>query len=196
ARAPSFKRMGYGFKAGYGDGKNFADVILFRVKDEVNSIRYIPEDEGILPEENLVLSIGGGKTLWNTILVKAEFSTSAITRDLRAPAANHSHILSKAGPLFNSKISSSYYKAFKTSVNYQQEGYAVGVGYERIDPQYRTLGSYYFNNDLENITVNGAVALLKGRMNVAANVGTQRDNLDDSKVSTMRRIVSAVNVGY
>src|SRR5690606_37351626 len=135
-------------------------------------------------------------TLWNTILVKAEFSTSAITRDLQAPEANHSHVLSKAGPLFKSRISSSYYKAFKTSVNYQQDGYAVGVGYERIDPQYRTLGSYYFNNDLENITVNGAVALLQGKMNLTANVGTQRDNLDDSKISTMRRMVSALNVAY
>jgi hypothetical protein len=29
---------------------------------------------------------------------------------------------------------------------------------------------------------------------VAANVGTQRDNLDDSKISTMRRLVASANV--
>src|SRR5690606_16226055 len=70
------------------------------------------------------------------------------------------------------------------------------VGYERIDPQYRTLGAYYFNNDLENITVNGATAILQGKLNLAANAGTQRDNLDNTKVSTMRRVVGSFNAGY
>jgi hypothetical protein len=191
----AFQRMGYGFKASYGDGANFADVIVFRAKDDISSIDYIPEG-GILPEENLVLSIGGGKTLFKTLLVKAEFATSAITADQQAPETNHDHFLSKITPLFNSRISSSYHNAFKTSVNFQQPGYVVGVGYERIDPQYRTLGAYFFNNDLENITMNGGVALFQGKVNVAVNVGTQRDNLDRSKISSMRRMVSSANVVY
>jgi hypothetical protein len=33
-------------------------------------------------------------------------------------------------------------------------------------------------------------------MNIAVSAGTQRDNLDKSKVSTMRRMVSSVNIGY
>ncbi|MFM8759575.1 MAG: hypothetical protein ACKODS_08550, partial [Methylophilaceae bacterium] len=62
--------------------------------------------------------------------------------------------------------------------------------------QYRTLGAYFFNNDLENITVNAATALVQGKVNVAANVGTQRDNLDGSKATTMRRLAMATNVSF
>jgi hypothetical protein len=81
-------------------------------------------------------------------------------------------------------------------LNYQEDTYSIGVAYERIDPQYRTLGAYYFNNDLESITANGSVSLWQGKMNVAVSAGTQRDNLDKSKVSTMRRMVGSVNVNY
>lgn len=194
--SPAFKRMGYGVKASYADGGDMVDVILFHAKDDISSLSYVPEDEGILPEENLVVSIAAGKTVLQHFLLKAELAASAITRDIRAPEVSHTNVLSKAGFLYDSRISSSYYKAFKTSFAYQGSGYTLGVGYERIDPQYRTLGAYYFNNDLENITVNGATAILQGKLNLAANAGTQRDNLDNTKVSTMRRVVGSFNAGY
>jgi hypothetical protein len=49
---------------------------------------------------------------------------------------------------------------------------------------------------LENITLNTAAALVQGKVNVSANVGTQRDNLDGSKSTTMRRLVMATNVAF
>lgn len=194
--SPAFQRMGYGLKASYADGGDMVDLILFHAQDDETSINYVPEDEGILPEENLVVSIAAGKTILQHFLLKAELAASALSRDIRAPEAGHGNLLSKPGFLYSSRTSSSYYNAFKSSFAYQGSGYTLGVGYERIDPGYRTLGAYYFNNDLENITVNGATAILQGKLNVAANAGTQRDNLEDTKVSTMRRLVGSVNLGY
>jgi hypothetical protein len=196
AATPAFKRMGYGFKASYGEGSDVVELIVFHAKDDINSIQYVPDSAGILPQENLVMSIAAGKTFLQHFVVKAELAASALSQDTRAGEADHSHPLAKAKFLYQPRLSSSYYKAFKTSLNYQDEGYSIGVAYERIDPEYRTLGGYYFNNDLENITMNGAIAMMEGRMNLAVNAGTQRDNLDDSKISTMRRLVGSVNVGY
>lgn len=194
---PTYKRMGYGFKAGYGDGGNGLDVVLFRAKDEINSIHYIPDSVGVLPQENLVVSIGGTKTFLEHIVLKAEIASSAITRDLRAEESEESkNALAKTGFLYTPRLSSAYYKALKASVDYQFDAYSIGIGYERVDPQYRTLGAYYFNNDLESITANGAGSILQGKMNVAVSAGAQRDNLDKSKVSTMRRAVGSLNVNY
>jgi hypothetical protein len=142
------------------------------------------------------VSISAGKTILKNFLLKAELAGSALSRDTRADETDHDNVLAKPKFMYTPRLSSSYYKAFKTSINYQREGYALGVAYERIDPLYRTLGSYYFNNDLENITANGALALVHGKVSLAANAGIQRDNLDKSKVSTMRRMVGALNVGY
>jgi hypothetical protein len=196
AAVPSFKRMGYGFKASYNTGKDFIDLTLFHAKDEINSIQYVPEDEHILPQENLVVSIGAGKTIFNNFLLKAELASSALTNDTRAEISSQSNLLAKTRFLYPSRLSSSFYNAFKTSFNYQQDAYTIGIAYERIDPRYRTLGAYYFNNDLENITVNGATSILQGKVNVAVSAGSQHDNLDKSKISTMHRAVGSLNVNY
>jgi hypothetical protein len=193
---PAFRRMGVGFKTSYGDAKNFAEVTLFHAKDEINSISYVPETQGILPQENLVMSLAGGKTFFNSLVLKAEIATTALSRDIRAGVGESESPLAQTSFLFTPRTSTSYYKAIKSSLTYQGSGYSIGVGYERIDPQYRTLGAYFFNNDLENITVNGATALFQGKVNVAFNAGTQHDNLDNSKISTMRRFVGSANLAY
>jgi hypothetical protein len=192
---PSYRRMGFGFKAHYGNAKYFGDVSLFHAKDDSASIRYIPEGENILPQENLVVSFGGGVTFFQKLLLKGEFASTALTRDLRA-SENSETFFGMFGNLFTPRISTSYYKALKGSLSYMGNGFTIGAGYERIDPEYRTLGAYYFNSDLENITLNGATAFVGGKVNVALNVGTQRDNLDGAKVSTMRRWVSSLSVGF
>jgi hypothetical protein len=193
---PSFKRMGYGFKTSYNKDGSFVDLIVFHAKDEVTSIASLPDSLEILPQENLVISLGAGKMFFDHFLLKGELASSALSRDIRAEEGEHTHPMANIGFLYTPRLSSSYYKAFKTSLNYQEDTYSIGVAYERIDPQYRTLGAYYFNNDLESITANGSVSLWQGKMNVAVSAGTQRDNLDKSKVSTMRRMVGSVNVNY
>jgi hypothetical protein len=192
---PAFKRMGYGLKASYGDGKDFAEAILFHASDQMSSIAYVPENENIRPQENLVMSIAAGKSIFKKILARAEYATTAITGDTRAESAPSVNWIAKT-PLYTPRTSSSYYHALKASLMYQGDAYNVGLGYERIDPQYRTLGAYFFNNDLENITINAATSLFQGKVNVSGNVGTQRDNLDNSKISTMRRVVGSATVTY
>jgi hypothetical protein len=202
---PAFKRMGYGLKTSYNKDGSFVDLIVFHAKDEVSSIAYIQDSllaqlqesgREILPQENLVMSIAAGKTFFERFLLRGELASSALSRDIRAEEGEQTHPLSYIGFLYTPRLSSSYYKAFKTSLSYQQDAYSLGVAYERIDPQYRTLGAYYFNNDLESITANGSASIWQGKMNVALSAGTQRDNLDKSKVSTMRRMVGSVNVNY
>jgi len=198
SEVPSFKRMGYGIKAGYADGNNQLHLILFRAKDETNSIDYVPEEEEILPEENLVLSVIGSKELFERVVVNAEYAISGITKDTRAPKVglDENKIFANVGKMFRPRLSSSYYNALNGGITYQARSFSLGIGYERIDPGYRTLGAYYFNNDLVSYTVNAATSLFSGKVSVAANVGLQEDNLDGEKVSTMERTVGSLNVGY
>lgn len=193
---PVFERLGYGFKTSFANAGSAVDFILFRATDGVSSILPIPDSLSIFPEQNLVVSIGALKTISERFVIRAELAASALTRDTRAQKSENDHPLAKVKILYQPRLSSSYYKAFKGSFDYQQDLFTLGIAYERIDPQYKTLGAYYFNNDLENITVNLAASPLKGLMNITASGGTQRDNLDRSKISTMRRMVGAVNISY
>jgi hypothetical protein len=193
---PAYERMGYGFKASYGSGGNQVEIIMFHGEDDINSIRALPDSIEVRPEENIVVSIGASKSVFKNIILKAEVASSALSIDTRAAGIENSNPLSKADFLFTPRASTSYYNAYKTSIGYNGQGYAFGAAYERIDPQFRTHGAYFFNNDLESITVNGSAAIFQGKVNVSVNAGTQRDNLDKSKISTLRRLVGSLNVGY
>lgn len=70
------------------------------------------------------------------------------------------------------------------------------MGYERIDPGYRTLGAYYFTNDLENITLNLVQTMFGNKLALSVNTGMQRDDLDNKKSSTMTRMVASINANY
>ena len=195
---PSFRRMGWGVKAGYADGQDQLHFILFNAKDDVNSIDYVPEEEDILPEENLVVSLIGSKKLFDRVVLNSEYAISGITRDTRTEAISPEEyrFFNNVGGLFQPRISTGYYNAFNSGINYQADAFTVGVGLERIDPGYRTLGAYFFNNDLINYTVNAATSIFSGKVNLAGNIGLQKDNLDGEKVSTMERTVGSINVGY
>lgn len=194
---PAFRRMGWGIKAGYTDGQDQLHLILFNAKDDINSIEYVPEEEDILPEENLVVSLIGSKKILDHFVLEAEYAISGITRDIRTSRINPESykFFNNVGNLFQPRVSTGYYNAFNSNLNYQASVFTIGVGVERIDPGYRTLGAYFFNNDLINYTVNGATSFFRGKINLSGNIGVQEDNLDKEKVSTMRRTVGSVNIG-
>lgn len=189
---PAFKRMGYALKTRYGDETDHIEFILFHAQDQYGSIHMYPNMQ-LAPMENLVTSLGASKQLFRLWLVKAEVASSALTRDTRLPEQPGSHLQDRL-PLFTPRLSSSYYTAAKTSIDYRRQSWQAGIGYERIDPGYRTLGAYYFNNDLENITLNASASLIEGKINLTTSAGLQHDNLDGSKISAMHRTVGSVNL--
>lgn len=194
---PYFRRMGYGVKLGYDKNGDYVHLITFHAADEPSSLNYVPEKAGVLPQENLVLSVQGGKKI-GPLSITGELASSAINRDVRVSDAEleDKNLFSYAGPLFRHNNSSEYYNAYKGNINYRAETFMIGLGYERIDPGYRTLGAYYFNNDLRNITLNASTSLLGNKVNVATSVGTQKNNLDNKESNQMNRYIGSVNVSY
>ncbi|MEL6538239.1 MAG: hypothetical protein AAFQ98_22660 [Bacteroidota bacterium] len=194
----AFQRMGYGFKAGYNQSGHQVHLIVFAAEDDPTSIPIIPETNELLPQQNLVVSLGGATQLFSSLTLNAEYAISGITRDIRSPESTGNNAYSFFGiwgPVYTQRVTSAYYDAFKSGLTYQGKAFSVGAAYERIDPGYRTLGAYYFNNDLENTTLNGATAFWGGRINVSGNVGRQRDDLNEEKTSSLRRTVGSINVG-
>src|SRR5690606_9843526 len=126
------------------------------------------------------------------LMVQVEGARSAWTKDQGAAPVNKT-----GNGLYFVKWNQStvVYNAIKANATYSFSFMSIGAGYERIDPEYRTLGAYYFNNDLENITLNASTALFKKKVTISANGGLQRDDLEKTKASSMKRTVGSVNVG-
>ncbi len=195
---PSYRRVGYAVKAGYGDRQNSIDLILFKAEDEVNSLRNPPVKAQVFPMENLVLSAIAKKKLGSHFIWSGEIASSALTRDTRISASEleKANAFSYVGGLFTPRASSEYHHAMKTSLGYTGGIIHVQLNYERVDPGYQSLGAYFFNNDMENITVSTSVRLLQNKLDLSANVGTQRNNLNDAKLSATSRTVGTFTFNY
>lgn len=194
---PAYKRMGYGFKAGVSKDNHLLEVTLFKASDDINSLGPIITDSLLTPKENLVLSVGGKTAIIKNLTLSAEFAGSSYTKNLlsgyQTGAGNNIYI---ATGLFKMRQSSSIYNAFKSGITYALNKSSIGLGYERVEPGYTTLGAYYSNNDFENYTVNTSTVIFKDKVNLSVNAGIQHDNLDNKKTSRTNRVVSSINIGY
>ncbi len=191
---PAFSRMGYGLKTSFEKERYKIGLIGFYAKDNITSIDSVPEAKGVLPKENLVISLNTEVKLTSALTFNVEYASTAITQDLRSQETDEVST-GLAGSLFNNRTSTEFYDAIRANLNYSVGRTVVGLGYERIDPGYETLGAYFFNNDFENITVNTASSFFKDKLTLAMNVGYQRDDLENSKSNETNRFVGAVNAG-
>lgn len=189
----NYRRIGYGIKASYKFDKFTLGGILFKASDVVESLKErIPIENEIQPKDNTVISVDGEFSPIKDLKVRAEVALSSLTEDVRAKGANNGFM----SFLLNTNSTTQYYKAYNINLLYQVGKGNVGIRYEFIDPDYKTLGGYFFNNDLENVTINGTQRILKDKVGIAINVGLQRDDLNGAKASQLKRLVSSVNVSY
>ncbi|WP_300977057.1 hypothetical protein [Flavobacterium sp.] len=188
---PAYKRYGYGFKTQYTLEKVTLGVSFFKAKDEINSITTpIPFELGISPKDNTSISFETTFKLFKKLQVQTDFATSSITEDTRLTDSGARKF--NASLFLKPNSTTTHYNAYKAQLVYPTGKGTLGLGYERVDPNYRTLGGYFFNNDLENITVNATQTVFKDKINLSMNLGMQKDNLDKKKQSQMTRLVTAI----
>ena len=194
---PTFKRMGYGAKVEYNPGTYTAGITIFKAYDDASTIPELKrtfQKQVVNPKDNLVMSLTFGTTLFHKLQLNVEYANSIITKD-QSPLNESIKIRSLAGIFHKTNATSESFNAFKAKVNYNitETNTIVGLGYERVDPNYTTLGGYYFVNDLVNYTFNINQNLLQGKLLLAANVGIQKDDINKTKVNNQSRFVGAIN---
>jgi len=192
---PYYERMGFATKLGYSGDIGTIDLSIFKAWDKDNSIGSIPDSLGISPKENMVYTVSFGKTFYKKVKINGEYAGNSLTNDTRQ-ADNKS--VTKKGLFFliNPNGTTSFSNAIKSNIDYLGSTYTIGIAYERVDPDYSTLGSYYTNNDLENISLTFSKQLNEGKINISGNIGKQRNNLDKSKVSISENFLGNLNFSY
>lgn len=199
---PEFDRWGYGLNGTYKfsvkEGlKADLGLSVFKAKDNPNSVSFLP-DSMVYPGENTVLGTQVDIHIDGGLNFGGELAASAVTQNVNSGLEwQGAKGLEKfMGNMARPNATTEVYYARKFHIRYGAKIFNVGVNYERIDPGYQTYGAYYFNNDMENITLNGSLRILKDKVNLGANVGKQRDDLQNTKASQLNRWVTAFNLAY
>lgn len=190
---PVYERFGYGIKTSFEKERYKIGWIGFYAKDNIKSLAYTGNDSGVTPKENFVNSLLFSTSLLKDLSFNVEYALSVLTDDTRAeslPGGNFKDIL------FSAKESTVFLNALNVNFDYSIQKSKVGLTYERIDPNYNTLGAMYLNNDLENIALRFSRPFYNDNINISASLGYQRDDLKQEKKQSTKRVVGSINMNY
>ncbi len=193
----AYKRTGYAAKVGYSDKGDTYEVTFFSGKDDPNSLTlYIPPEVDIHPKQNTAVSVNAKKSFLKYFFVQAEYAFSSYNSEIRnrdGEKVSTSNIIDR---IFGKEATDKYVDAVNASAGFQNQLWGIAFQYERVSPNYETLGGYYFTNDMENFTLMPNVKLFKGKLSLSGNFGLQYNNLDNNLQNDTRRVVGAANANY
>ncbi|MDX9750253.1 MAG: hypothetical protein RBT71_04145 [Flavobacteriales bacterium] len=200
---PSFTRMAYAAKVGIGNAENYFDVSYLHGWDVEGSLDASLRDS-VPPQRNTAVGLSWRKDLYRRdkrrLYWKVDVGGSAYTLDDRRADMD---VGAQAGltqgllrDLIGARISTQFLTAGETGLHYQGANGGVGVTYKRIDPEYRSMGAYFFQNDMEQWTLAPHLRMDSGRVSVTANMGLQRDNIHGQRTVTSERIIGNLGVNW
>jgi hypothetical protein len=193
---PSYARWGQGASVSYQFKDATVGFNIFHAKDDSASSTNIPVETGVTPKQNIVSSIVSNGSV-KGIKYSFEVANSFITNDLTTQAAYKGNgILSKRMST-NSSTSNNY--ASRAQLNYlvQKIKLDIGLNFERVDFNYQTLGTLYNINGFQNTGVTFARSFEEGKLNINAQIGTQKDIGGDTTLSQQsNRLLNSFNINY
>ena len=191
---PIYRRIGWGARLGYGDDLASADIEIFSAKDDLNSID-IPADypKQTTAEGNVVIGVQLQKLFLEKIRVKLDYNVSAVSPNA---LDDNSEVTGIKKMVFNVNNTTNFGTALEGSVSYEGKKFTAGAIVNRVGPEYKSLGAYFFNRDILDVQGFGAFSFLDGKLNTNLKAGIQTNNLDEAKPSTTKRFIYDVQASW
>lgn len=188
ARSPQYSRMGWGFKAGYGSGKNYLDLYMLYAYDKENSLDERWRNR-VLPQDNVVVGLKGCVTPFSWMSFTANAATSVFSTDTRAEKVA---IQTDFDKVFDVRYSTLMRFAGDANMNLMFKGFNTSLSYRFIQPDYTTLGTYYMSNNYHSLGVTTSGTLFR-KLSLSATFNGQADNLTNEQMYTTRGFIYSAN---
>lgn len=190
-----FNRKANVIKLGYGTDKRFVDFIYMKGRDRNFDLTVNADSVLVVPEENSVVALNGQINLLKNLIARLEISQSAYSTNALAEGNDDTRLL-HPGFVFTPNTSTTYTTAVNGGWQFQAGVMSLGMDYQRFAPGYRTMGVYYFNDDIENVTSTLGLNFSKIQLATNFTFGFQTNNLDDTQETTVKRTIGAANVTW
>ncbi|MCC6839675.1 MAG: hypothetical protein IT230_05910 [Flavobacteriales bacterium] len=193
---PSYTRLGYAAKVGVGKENRYIDLIFLRAKDDPGSIPD-PKRTMLAPAENMVLGLASKIDLGKQLIWEVDVAGSGYTRDVHAPVMDEPpQVANLLGNFFIPRSSSAWLTAVETSLGLKRRRARYKLTYRQVDPGFESMGAYYFQSDVRQLTATAATTLAKNKVSLNLTGGWQRDNLRKQRTSTAQRLIGNISVNY
>lgn len=188
ARNPQYKRMGWGFKVGYGSKRSFLDIYLLRAYDCLKSL-----DErwqrSLAPQENIVVGAKGALGITRYLSLSANAAASVFNTDSRAEKLQSAEVDNSLwGKVFDVRYSTLARFAGDASLQLHLKKLNASLVYRMVQPDYTSLGVSYMSNNYHSLAVHLSTHLFN-KIALTANFSGQEDNLTDKQLYTTQGFV-------
>ena len=186
ARTPQYRRMGWGFKVGYGSGRSYLDLYLLRAYDRSNSIdeRW---QQRIRPQDNIAVAARAGLGITRWLSFRGNLAFSAFTSDKQSQRIENRDA-ERWDKIFDARYTTLMRIAGDISMNLSLKGFNTSVVYRMVQPDYTTLGMYYTSNNYQSLGINASTTLFR-KISLSANFSGQEDNITRNQLYTTRGFV-------
>lgn len=197
-QTPAYKRMGFSTRFGYGTDTSHVDLIYLKAKDDEASLNTIPTKTEVLPAENVVVGLSSKLKFTEKLFWNADVAASAYTRDVRAITFTNDEpgFVKTFGSLLQTNSSTQFYKAYQSDISYVEKKFKIKLKYKRVEPDFKSMGAYYFQTDVENITLEPSVNITKYKLRFNSSIGRQKDNLLNQKSFTSKRLIGNIGADW
>lgn len=189
---PMYERWGGGYKIARMGQRTTIEHTLFTAFDDTSSIA---RKDSAAPQSALNMSLKWiqryGKC-WSTELEIGRVYWVHDARVRQEPGTS-SNLLQQ---VLRTEAPFETHQAYKSGIYFKQKSYGLGVQWERIDPGYLTLGTYFFQNDIEKWSVAPSFKSDKWKASFTGNIGVQRTNLAKEQGSSTRRGFVQINLQW
>jgi len=192
---PAYERTGYALKLGLGTSTTFFDLNYLHATDDSNSIRF-PTVSNLTPMENAVVGFNSRVSIIPELWLEAEGAVSALTRDIRDSVADIDVPAFVTSLISGIRPSTSVTTAGRAALVLSLSSFSLRLGYERVEPDFTSLGAYYFTTDVENYTIAPTINLLGNKLRLSGSIGIQHDNLLNLKLASTQRIIGSSTVSW
>lgn len=199
-RNPAYERWAVAGKFGYGgeDNSHFHLSSHYSI-DKVSDLNSGSSELEIAPEENLTLTPDVQVALFDgSLTVSSQVTVSAYTRDLNSAVlpVGSQNLPAFAVNIFKPRTSSRINYAGKAGAELNLTNFGLQLGYERIQPGFKSLGISRMRDDQEEIMIAPTARLLDNRLSLQGSLTLGRDNLLGTRLQTRRNTGVGTNAQY
>lgn len=194
---PAFDRKGWTTRIGYGTQQQFVDLVLVRAQDDPKSI---PTDSvnTLYAAANMVVGLNSKVKISKTLSFEGEGAMSIYTENLNTYPieGTGAFAINSAKGVIDVNSSTSAKTALRAQLQYKKKYFGTRLLYRRIDPSYKSMGTYYLNQDCQQISIEPSISLFKQKLMLKLSSGFQNDNLDNAKKRTTIKLINSLFASF
>jgi hypothetical protein len=193
---PVYSRKGFATQIGYGNEKNNFYINYLSAKDDSNSISTALKNKSqMLAASNQVIGLKSKISFLKYAYWYVDAAASFYIRDQSVDTVK------KTNQWWNFLASSpnsstQFLTALETGFQINTSSLGLGLKYRRVDPDYKSMGAFYLQTDIQQYTINPSVKLMKNTLVLTGSLGIQNDNLFKNNANSSQRTIGLLNVSY